>query len=155
MWFTEYGPTVNQIGRITTTGVISEFPDGSTNSRAWRIVYDPNGTIWYTEFQANKLANVPVCAVGLVASYSSSTSMLSMNFSIGSTEPYTWTTGLYRNGVLFKQLWSNALPAEEPLKTRSVNVSLASGQGPVTVISGLYQSNGTAVCTENAVIQTQ
>jgi len=152
LWFTEWAQPVSQIARITTAGVITEFPDGSANSSPWRIVPLPNGTIWYTEFYSNQVANIPVCAVGLKASYSAGT--VTMNFSIGSTQPYTWTTGLYQNGVLFRQLWSDALPAESPLKTRTVQVSVSPAAGSITVISGLYESNGTAVCTENAAIDT-
>jgi hypothetical protein len=151
LWFTEWGESISRIARITTSGVLTEYPDGTANSGPWGIVPGPNGTdIWYTEFYTSMLGMMPVCAVGLTASYSSGT--LDFGFSVGSTAPYTWTTGAYQNGVLLKQLWSDALPAEMPLKTFSGRIAFPSTVGDVTFVSGLYTSSGSPVCTENVTI---
>src|SRR5688572_9346223 len=45
LWFTENGK--DRIGRITTGGSITEFPDGSHNGPSG-IAAGPDGNLWYT-----------------------------------------------------------------------------------------------------------
>jgi hypothetical protein len=95
---------------------------------------------------------MPVCAVGLTVSYSDG--MLKLGSSIGSAQPYTWTTRVFQGNVFLDQLWSVALPAESPAVTRSRQVPFTSTGGNITVVSGLYDSHGTVVCEENATVNT-
>ena len=54
LWFTEYGDRVNgQIGRITTSGQITEFPvfkttPGGALSHVYGITKGPDGALWFT-----------------------------------------------------------------------------------------------------------
>jgi len=45
LWFTEFGS--NQVGRITTAGVVTEFPAGNL---PFYIAAGPDGNLWFTEF---------------------------------------------------------------------------------------------------------
>ncbi len=52
LWFTEYNG--NQIGQISTTGVITEFPIPSANSQPFDIVVGPDGNLWFTGKQCQQ-----------------------------------------------------------------------------------------------------
>ena len=57
VWFTEDG--ANQIGRITTQGVFSEFPIPTPGSNPLGIALTSDGTVWFTENAANKIGRFP------------------------------------------------------------------------------------------------
>ena len=56
LWFTEYGGGVGKIGRITTTGAITEYATPTALSGPWAIAAGPDGNMWFTELIANKIA---------------------------------------------------------------------------------------------------
>ena len=56
LWFTE--SLGNRIGRITTAGVMTEFPRHRPGSRPSGIVAGPDGNLWFTE-QAQESAASP------------------------------------------------------------------------------------------------
>jgi virginiamycin B lyase len=60
LWFTEY--TGNKIGRITTAGVITEFPTITIDSRSRSITTGPDGALWFTEAGASKIGRIPTTA---------------------------------------------------------------------------------------------
>jgi streptogramin lyase len=47
LWFTENAG--NKIGRITTTGVITEFPVPSSDSSPYGITAGQDGNLWFTD----------------------------------------------------------------------------------------------------------
>src|SRR5262249_59552519 len=47
----------NSIGRITTAGVITEFPLPDT-TRLFGITAGPDGNLWFTEFDNNKIGRI-------------------------------------------------------------------------------------------------
>src|SRR5947207_4666187 len=47
LWFTEYNG--NNIGRITTAGVITEFAQNTVNVGPVGITAGPDGALWFTE----------------------------------------------------------------------------------------------------------
>lgn len=55
VWFTEYWADV--VGRITTTGVITEFalPSGSS---PWGITPGPDGNLWFTERGTSRIGRI-------------------------------------------------------------------------------------------------
>jgi virginiamycin B lyase len=57
LWFTEPFPFDNRIGRITTSGVITEFPVPD-RSEPRDIVAGPDGNLWFTEFAAEQLSQI-------------------------------------------------------------------------------------------------
>src|SRR5262249_49408386 len=56
LWFTEFN--ANQIGRITPTGTITEFPLPTANSGPWGITAGPDGNLWFAEFYGNQIARI-------------------------------------------------------------------------------------------------
>jgi virginiamycin B lyase len=61
LWFTEQ---VNQIGRITTSGVVTEFQIPSDSCTPNAITTGPDGNLWFTEVSTgcNKVAKLIVPA---------------------------------------------------------------------------------------------
>jgi Planctomycete extracellular len=53
LWFTE--GFANKIGRITTSGAVTEFP---TSSGPSGITAGPDGNLWFTEPEANKIGRI-------------------------------------------------------------------------------------------------
>ncbi len=56
LWFTENSG--NKIGRITTAGVITEFPIPTARSFPEDITAGPDGNLWFTEWNGNKIGQV-------------------------------------------------------------------------------------------------
>src|SRR5690349_13749539 len=56
LWFTESDG--NQIGRITTQGVISEYRIPGTSSTPVWITSGPDGALWFTENNGNKIGRI-------------------------------------------------------------------------------------------------
>ena len=56
MWFTEN--LANKIGRITPSGVITEFTGFSAASGPLGITAGPDGNLWFTEISGNKIGRV-------------------------------------------------------------------------------------------------
>jgi virginiamycin B lyase len=54
LWFTEQ----DAIGRITTSGAVTEFPIPTANSLPGGITAGPDGALWFTEQQANQIGRV-------------------------------------------------------------------------------------------------
>jgi virginiamycin B lyase len=69
LWFTEtgdpaLGPKVRgKIGRITTAGVITEFPIPTLNSAPNGITTGPDGALWFTETGANQIGRITTAGV--------------------------------------------------------------------------------------------
>src|SRR5690242_10683771 len=56
LWFTEfYG---NRIGRITTTGALTEYPVPTADSQPQGIAAGSDGALWFTEFDAFKIGRI-------------------------------------------------------------------------------------------------
>ncbi len=56
LYFTEQ--LAGKIGRITTSGVISESPYFPTNCQPYDIITGPDGALWFTEANSNKLGRI-------------------------------------------------------------------------------------------------
>lgn len=61
LWFTEAGG--NKVGRITTTGDITEFPIPTPNSSPFDIAAGPDGNLWFTEQTGNKIGRITTAGV--------------------------------------------------------------------------------------------
>jgi len=53
LWFTE--ELGNQIGRITTSGTVTEYPLPHANSVPYGIASGPNQSLWFTEQTGNRI----------------------------------------------------------------------------------------------------
>jgi streptogramin lyase len=56
LWFTEYSG--DRIGRITTSGVITEYPVPTSGSEPVWIAAGPDGALWFVELSANKVGRI-------------------------------------------------------------------------------------------------
>jgi uncharacterized repeat protein (TIGR01451 family) len=56
LWFTQHNTF--QIGRITTTGLITEYPVPTTNSYPIGIAVGSDGAIWFTETNTGKIGRI-------------------------------------------------------------------------------------------------
>jgi uncharacterized protein (TIGR03437 family) len=56
LWFPELG--ASKIGRITTAGVVTEYPVPTANSGPYGIAVGPDGTLWFTEENGDKVGDV-------------------------------------------------------------------------------------------------
>jgi len=63
LWFTEYEVNHNNIGRITTTGVVTEFAIPTAGSGPTDVAAGPDGNLWFTELQGNKIGRITVAGV--------------------------------------------------------------------------------------------
>ncbi len=61
LWFTEH--SANQIGRITTAGVITEFPIPTASSGPYGIAAGPDGNLWFAEPGANQIGRITTAGV--------------------------------------------------------------------------------------------
>jgi virginiamycin B lyase len=58
LWFVEVA--ANKIGRITTTGAITEFsvPTASGVSTRASVAVGPDGNLWFSEYTGNKIGRI-------------------------------------------------------------------------------------------------
>lgn len=56
LWFVEIG--AGQVGRIDTTGKITEYPLPDRAARPHAIVTGPDGALWFTEWAADRLGRI-------------------------------------------------------------------------------------------------
>src|SRR5206468_6796652 len=56
LWFTEFGS--NQIGTITTAGVVAEVNIPTANSGPTGIAVGRDGALWFTEANANQIGRI-------------------------------------------------------------------------------------------------
>jgi len=60
VWFTEYRIPGNKIGRITTSGTITEFPLPTPGSKPQGIALGPDGAIWFTEQGVDRIGRLSI-----------------------------------------------------------------------------------------------
>jgi streptogramin lyase len=65
LWFTEYA--ANNIGRITTSGAVTEYPVPTANPQLTYITTGPDGALWFTENLADKIGRITTA--GAVTEY--------------------------------------------------------------------------------------
>ena len=61
LWFTEY--VGNQIGQITTEGVITEYTIPTPNSNPYGIISGPDGNLWFTEYNGERIGKITTSGV--------------------------------------------------------------------------------------------
>jgi streptogramin lyase len=61
LWFTEYFG--NRIGRITTSGVLTEFSISTIGSQPTSIAAGADGNLWFTEVLGNKIGRITTAGV--------------------------------------------------------------------------------------------
>src|SRR5208282_4494157 len=70
LWFAEfYG---NRIGRITTSGVITEYAVLTSDSYPMQITAGPDGALWFNEIYTNQIGRITTS--GVITEYPTPTS---------------------------------------------------------------------------------
>ncbi len=63
LWFTGSAGSVGWIGRISTTGQISQYPTPTAASFPQAITAGPDGALWFTESGANNIGRITTAGV--------------------------------------------------------------------------------------------
>jgi virginiamycin B lyase len=56
LWFTEHAG--DKIGRMTLSGVMTEYKVPTPSSEPMVIEPGPDGALWFTEFNSNKIGRI-------------------------------------------------------------------------------------------------
>jgi streptogramin lyase len=80
LWFAE--STGNKIGKVTNSGILTEYSPPTGASKPYGITTGPDGNIWFTEYNGNKIGKVTTS--GTFTEYSVPTP---------ASQPYEITTG--------------------------------------------------------------
>src|SRR5262249_14711943 len=58
LWFTENDSVSNRIGRITTSGQVTEFPIPTSGANPFGITVGPDNSLWFTAEFGNKIGRI-------------------------------------------------------------------------------------------------
>ena len=61
LWFTD--PSLNEIGKVTTTGIFAEYDVPTSNANPSHLTAGPDGNVWFTEFHGNKIGKITTVGV--------------------------------------------------------------------------------------------
>jgi streptogramin lyase len=150
LWFV----TTSNIGRITTTFVITQYPFPASNpadSQPYGIAAGPDGALWFTEYNGNEVGRSPACGLGFSASFASTT--LTMHFNLGIDTPATFNI-LLEDTTGTQRPFSRAIPAVVPPQAFTLTWGSFPNLGTVTVIPGLSSAPGQPICAEWATVNT-
>jgi len=86
LWFAESNG--NQIGRITTAGVITEFPIPTANSYPYGIAAGPDGNLWFVEAIGNQIGKMT--PAGVVTEFPIPTANSNPNFITSGPDGNLW-----------------------------------------------------------------
>ena len=63
IWFSENGPSSNQLGRISINGDLVEYPLAASNTSLTGITSGPDGALWILDNGLNRIARVAMAAL--------------------------------------------------------------------------------------------
>jgi streptogramin lyase len=154
IWFTEYyfgyptpGATVNRVGKITPSGVVTEYSAGITlNSEVIQIAAGPDGNMWFTELSVNQIGKITTS--GVVTEYSAGMTPFAGPYYItGGPDGNVWFSEVNQNINRIGKITSSGVITEYPTG--------ASGQ-PGNIIAGpdgniWFAGNGITKMTTSGV----
>lgn len=123
LWFTEYEG--NKIGRITTTGVVTEYPVpmvGSQLSQLNTITAGPDGALWFTESYARKIGRITTA--GVLTEYTLPSSAWPWGITAG-PDGALWFTGTALGGI--GRITTAGLVTEYPLPAGRAPTDITGG----------------------------
>jgi virginiamycin B lyase len=71
-WFTDPNPNAGQIGRMTLTGAVTEYPTLTYNAGPARITAGPDGNLWFTEPVVQRVGRIT--PAGIITEFPASSS---------------------------------------------------------------------------------
>lgn len=154
LWFTAAcNPcTTAWIGRLTPTGLFTEFALGRGSWLFGGITAGPDGGIWFTPHSVkrpgtNYIARAPACGLGLSAGYNGPS--VTTTFDLGVSRPAIWSVSLQKTSGLKKPL-----PAVVPPRFITLNWPAGGLTGNVLVKSELSDFSGQVMCAEWTTVST-
>jgi streptogramin lyase len=124
LYFTDVGVTIGKggpnigggIGRITTAGVVSEFPIPTPSGEPESIVAGPDGALWFTERDASKIGRIDLTPPP--------TTILSAPTSVTTDTPPTFTFSSSEPGTTFECRLNGGpfLPCSSPITLQPLAV---------------------------------
>jgi streptogramin lyase len=123
MWFTEFW--TNRIGRLTTSGTLTEFPIPQPDSAPRGIVTGPDGNIWFVESTRARPAIARLDRDGLITEFplSSGPAEIYPHAIVAGPDGNLWFT--QTNGIAHITVNGDIVP-----------VSLPSGSAPGSLVTG-------------------
>jgi hypothetical protein len=112
----------------------------------------PDGALWLTEQQADKIARAPACGLGFSASFSNST--LNLEFNLGIDTPATFNILLRNSSGPIGEPFSKSIGPVVPPQTFTEQWQNIQDLGTVTVQSTLTAGAGQAICSEWTTVNT-
>jgi virginiamycin B lyase len=149
LWFT--GGVFNSVSRITTSGVVTEYPLTTPSSFPTGITSGPDGAIWLVENNAGNVARATACGIGTSLSYTYST--LTVSFDVSITTPATWQAWVV-TGSGVHRLFSRSIKTIVPPHPVTLTLPNFSSQGNVGVSSLLKTSSGGVLCSDLKTVDT-
>ena len=95
LWFTEY--SANQIGRITTAGVVRERRVPTAKSEPDGIAAGPDGALWFTEYSGNSIGRITTA--GAITEYAIPTPDSQSVAIAAGPEGALWFTENHQNNI--------------------------------------------------------
>ncbi|MEI7682696.1 MAG: Ig-like domain-containing protein [Candidatus Saccharibacteria bacterium] len=95
LWFTERSKDF--IGKITTSGVVTEYPVTTIGTDKFSITAGPDNNLWFTEGSANKIGKITTS--GVVTEYSVPTASANPFRIIASSDGNLWFTEESASGI--------------------------------------------------------
>jgi virginiamycin B lyase len=115
LWFTETNTDgiTSQVGRITTSGAINEYPL-SASTAPYGITAGPDGALWFTEGQGHSIGRITTS--GVITTYP---------LALPLSTPHGITAG--PDGALWFVDWFNSVIGKAPACGLGFNASFAAG----------------------------
>lgn len=132
MWFTTFES--GTIGRITTTGKITEYPLPNRASGPASIVAGPDGALWFTE-------NL----TGAIGRITTNGAITEFPLPVRTGRPYDLTVGPDGN-IWFTEIFGNRIGRITPSGSIATYPLPGSGRGPAGIVAG---GDGSVWFTEN------
>jgi streptogramin lyase len=121
LWFGEEQPSVSKIGRITTSGAITEFP---VPSNPYWVTAGPDGAIWFTEYTTSFIGRMTLS--GAVTEYPVPTANPVLNVITTGPDGALWFTENAGNKI--GRITTAGAVTEYPVPTP--------GSGPIAITNG-------------------
>ncbi|HTA39062.1 MAG TPA: hypothetical protein VK760_08305, partial [Candidatus Acidoferrales bacterium] len=116
MWFTEFG--ANKIGRITTSGTITEI---ATSGTPYSIAAGPQNTIWFTQCSSNQVGQISTSGGTVYESHVPTANAGLFNITSDPHGGYPWFTETLANDIATLRPSGFGIPLvrETPVTTSS------------------------------------
>ncbi|MEP7353762.1 MAG: putative Ig domain-containing protein [Acidobacteriota bacterium] len=122
LWFTE--SSGNKIGRLTTSGLLTEYPIPTSNSYPRGIASGPDGALWFVENSANKIGRISTA--GTITEFA--VSRIGIGDIAAGSDGALWFTSYYGNYL--ERITTAGVISEFPISGASTGNLFGLTSGP-------------------------